>query len=123
VSTTSYLIDHLFGSILGVPLATFSDVALGASPAVEPAFGAHSDGSGVAGNALILTVFGMSTFATPAVGGAYLEGMRTIVEVNQDILGPPLVVTALAGGALGSPLYELRQIAEKWTRARDGVWC
>jgi hypothetical protein len=24
------LIDHLFGSILGVPLATFSDVALGA---------------------------------------------------------------------------------------------
>ena len=30
VSTTSYLIDQLYGSILGVPLATFSDAALGA---------------------------------------------------------------------------------------------
>src|SRR5918996_489087 len=58
--------------------------------------------SSVAGNALILTIFGMSTFATPAVGRAYLAGQQGVVEVNQDILGVLLVVTALLGGLLYS---------------------
>ena len=101
VNTTSYLIDHLFGSILGVTLAIFGAVALGAYlSSRRPALIAMV--LSVAGNALILTVFGMSTFATPAVGRAYLEGMRNIIEVNQDILGFPLVLTALVGGLLYS---------------------
>lgn len=101
VSTTNYLVDHLFGSILGVTLAIFGAVALGIYLSSR-----HSAliamVTSVAGNALILTLFGMSTFATPAVGRAYLEGQRNIIEVNQDILGTPVIVTALVGGLLYS---------------------
>lgn len=104
VSTTSYLVGHLVGSIFGTMLAIFGNFALGSylagGRAVRIALPAMV--SSVAGHALILTIFGMSTFATPAVGRAYLEGQRGIVEVNQDILGVPLVITALLGGLLYS---------------------
>jgi hypothetical protein len=99
VSATNYLVDHLFGSILGVMLAIFGAVALGVY-----LWSRRSALLGmvtrIAGNALTLTIFGMSTFATPAVGRAYLEGQRNIIEVNQDILGTPVIVTALVSGLL-----------------------
>jgi hypothetical protein len=99
VSTTNYLVDHLFGSILGVMLAIFGAVALGVylSSRRSALLGMVTS---IAGNALTLTIFGMSTFATPAVGRAYLEGQRNIIEVNQDILGTPVIVTALVSGLL-----------------------
>jgi hypothetical protein len=101
VSTTSYLVDHLFGSILGVMLAIFGAVALSIylSSRRSALVGMVTS---VAGHILILTILGMSTFATPAVGRAYLEGQRNIVEVNQDILGAPVIGTALLGGLLYS---------------------
>jgi hypothetical protein len=104
VSTTSYLIDHLFGSILGVTLGIFGAVALGAYLAGKGAgrMALTAMVLSVAGNALILTIFGMSTFATPAIGRAYLAGQQNAVEINQDILGLPLVLTALVGGLLYS---------------------
>ena len=58
--------------------------------------------SSVAGSSLILTIFGFSTFASPAIGRAYLAGRQNAVEINQDILGVPLFVTALLGGLLYS---------------------
>ena len=99
VSATNYLVDHLFGSILGVMLAIFGAVALGVylSSRRSALLGMVTS---IAGNALTLTIFGMSTFATPAVGRAYLEGQRNIIEVNQDILGTPVIVTALVSGLL-----------------------
>jgi hypothetical protein len=99
VSATNYLVDHLFGSILGVTLAIFGAVALGVylSSRRSALLGMVLS---IAGNALTLTIFGMSTFATPAVGRAYLEGQRNIIEVNQDILGTPVIVTALVSGLL-----------------------
>jgi hypothetical protein len=55
VSTTNYLIDHLFGSILGVTLAIFGAVALGAYlSSRRPALIAMV--LSIAGNAMILTV-------------------------------------------------------------------
>ena len=120
VSTTKYLIDHLFGSILGVTLAIFGAVALGAYLSSRRS-ALIAMVLSVAGNALILTVFGMSTFATPAVGRAYLEGMRNIIEVNQDILGVPLIVTALVGGLLYSAGTILFGIAV-WRSATLPKW-
>jgi hypothetical protein len=101
VSTTSYLVEHLFGSILGVMLAIFGAVALSIylSSRRSALVGMVTS---VAGHILILTILGMSTFATPDVGRAYLEGQRNIVEVNQDILGAPVIGTALLGGLLYS---------------------
>jgi multisubunit Na+/H+ antiporter MnhC subunit len=101
VSTTNYLVDHLFGSILGVTLAIFGAVALGVYLSSRRS-ALTAMVLSVAGNALILTIFGMSTFATPAVGRAYLEGQQNVVELNQDILGLPLILTALMGGLLYS---------------------
>jgi hypothetical protein len=120
VSTTTYLMDHVFGSILGVTLAIFGAVALGAYLSSRRSALIAMILS-VAGNALILTVFGMSTFATPAVGRAYLEGMRNIIEVNQDILGLPLVLTALVGGLLYSAGTILFGIAV-WRSATLPTW-
>jgi hypothetical protein len=99
VSATNYVVDHLFGSILGVMLAIFGAVALGVylSSRLSALLGMVLS---IAGNALTLTIFGMSTFATPAIGRAYLEGQRNIIEVNQDILGAPVIVTALVSGLL-----------------------
>jgi hypothetical protein len=101
VSTTNYLVDHLFGSILGVTLAIFGAVALGVYLSSRRS-ALTAMVLSVTGNALILTIFGMSTFATPAVGRAYLEGQQNVVELNQDILGLPLILTALMGGLLYS---------------------
>jgi hypothetical protein len=120
VSTTNYLVDHLFGSILGVTLAIFGAVALGVYLSSRRS-ALIAMVTSVAGNALTLTLFGMSTFATPAVGRAYLEGQRNIIEVNQDILGTPVIVTALVGGLLYSTGTILFGIAV-WRSATLPKW-
>lgn len=104
VTTDSYLAQHLVGSILGTVLAVLGAVALGAYLIAVGRPGhllPSAVVSSVSGHALIIAIFGMSTFATPAVGRAFLAGEQAVVDVNADILGVPLVVTALAGG----PLY------------------
>jgi hypothetical protein len=120
VSATDYLVDHLFGSILGVTLAIFGAVALGVYLSSRRS-ALWAMVLSIAGNALILTIFGMSTFATPAVGRAYLEGQRNIIEVNQDILGTPVIVTALVGGLLYSTGTILFGIAV-WRSATLPKW-
>ncbi|MDQ3375302.1 MAG: DUF4386 domain-containing protein [Actinomycetota bacterium] len=102
ISTTYYLINHLVGSIGGTILAIFGAVALGlylVGGRVER-MARFAMVSSVAGSALILTIFGMSTFASPAIGHSYLAGQHQAVEINQAILGTPLIVTALLGGLL-----------------------
>jgi hypothetical protein len=113
-------VDHLFGSILGVTLAIFGAVALGVYLSSRRS-ALIAMATSVAGNALILTIFGMSTFATPAVGRAYLEGQRNIIEVNQNILGTPVIVTTLVGGLLYSTGTILFGIAV-WRSATLPKW-
>lgn len=102
ISSTYYLVNHLAGSIGGTVLAIFGAVALGAYLASgrSERMGLFAMVSSVAGSALILTIFGMSTFASPAIGHSYLAGQHQAVEINQAILGTPLMITALAGGLL-----------------------
>jgi hypothetical protein len=102
ISTTSYLISHLGVSIFGTVLVIFGFIALAAYLIGGRAgrLTLFAMVTGVAGNSLILTIFGFSTFASPAIGHAYLEGQHQAVEINQAILGLPLVATALTGGLL-----------------------
>lgn len=104
VSTASYLVNHLLGSIFGMTLGVLGAVALGAYLANGRTgrVALWALASSVVGKCFILTIFGMSTFATPAVGRAFLAGQQSVVEVNQDILGLPLIITALLGGLLYS---------------------
>lgn len=113
VSSGVYLATHLLGSIFGTVLAILGAVALGATLAggATGRIALVAMVAGVMGNALILTVLGMSTFATPAVGRAYLAGQQGVVAVNADILGAPLVVTALLGGLLYSASTALFGVA------------
>lgn len=101
ISSAGYLANHLGASIFGSVLAILGVVALAAFLAGGRAERTAIAGmvSSVVGHALILSVFGFSTFASPAVGRAYLAGYQeAAVAINQDILGLPLMVTAIAGG-------------------------
>ena len=104
VTSDTYLVKHLVGSIFGTLLAVLGAIALGSLLAGGQVgrMALLAMVSSVVGHCLVLTIFGMSTFATPAVGRAYLAGEQGIVQVNQDIIGVPLMVTALAGGLLYS---------------------
>jgi hypothetical protein len=104
VTTSTYLAQHLVGSIFGTVLAILGAIALGAYLVAGRAgrLAPPAIVSSVSGHALIMAIFGMSTFATPAIGRAYLAGQQGVIDVNQDILGDPLVITALAGGLLYS---------------------
>lgn len=102
ISTTWFFVRHLVGSIGGTILAIFGTIALGAYLANGRTgrLALFAMVSSVAGHALILTIFGFSAFASPAIGEAYLAGQHQAVEINQAILGVPLMVTALLGGLL-----------------------
>lgn len=104
ISSTTYLVNHLAASVFGTVLAIFGAIALAAYLANGRAgrLAPFAMVASVAGSALILTIFGFSTFASPAIGHAYLAGQDQAVEINQDILGVPLIVTALLGGVLYS---------------------
>lgn len=79
-TTDAHLVNHLVGSVLGTVLAIFGAFALGAYLSGGPSGRSALSGtvSTVAGNALILTIFGFSTFVSPAPSGEpTLPGRRT----------------------------------------------
>jgi hypothetical protein len=102
ISTTTYLVQHLLGSILGVILAVFGALALGAYLA--------SSRSGrlallamvlsVAGHCLVLTIFGFSTIISPVIGRLYLAGQPGTMEVNEAIFSSPAFVFLVVPGLL-----------------------
>jgi hypothetical protein len=84
VTTPTYLISHLFGSTGGTILAIFGFFALGA-------YLLESRASRIALPAMVITVFAhtlllvpsvISTFVTPAVGQAYLNGVPEVMQIE-----------------------------------------
>lgn len=92
VSTPSYLMSHLFGSVGGTICAIFGVFALGAYLANSRAgrLGMIATVMTALGQALFLVIGGISTFATPAIGQAYLEGTKDVMQ-PADVDGDPLV--------------------------------
>jgi hypothetical protein len=84
VSSDSYQFRHLFGSTAGTILAIFGLFALGCclagSRTVRLALTAMV--TAVAGTALLLVPAVISTFATPAIGKAYLAGNRDVMQLE-----------------------------------------
>ena len=76
LSTTSYLAQHLLGSILGTILAIFGCIALAAylTNSHVGRLALLAMVLSVAGNCLILTIFGFSTIVSPVIGQLYLVG-------------------------------------------------
>ncbi len=70
VSTTYYVLKHLFASILGLVFALFGTIALGAYLSRSRAGGLGSVAMVITvfGYALFLTIGGVATFAVPGEG-------------------------------------------------------
>ncbi len=83
VSTNYYVLKHLFGSILGIVFALFGTIALGAYLSRSRAghLGLAAMVITVLGYALFLTVGGVSAFASPGEGQAYLAGYEEFAEI------------------------------------------
>ena len=80
VSSDSYQLSHLLGATGGTVLAIFGVFALGCSLANSRVgrLALAAMVVTVAGTALLLVPAAISTFATPAIGKAYLEGQEVM---------------------------------------------
>lgn len=87
VTTDGYLLKHLFLSLLGTIFGIFGTFALGAYLATSRAgrMGLLAMVVAVLGNTLVLTWAGVSTFATPVEGQAYLAGMEEYRELPTSL--------------------------------------
>ncbi|MDR7081704.1 vacuolar-type H+-ATPase subunit I/STV1 [Arthrobacter ginsengisoli] len=81
VSSDSYHLSHLLGSTTGTILAIFGVFALGCRLANSRVGGLALAAmvTAVAGTALLLVPAVISTFATPAIGRAYLAGHQDVM--------------------------------------------
>jgi hypothetical protein len=102
ISTSTYLAQHLLGSILGTILAIFGLIALAAYLANGRTgrLALLAMVLSVAGNCLILTIFGFSTIISPVIGRLYLEGQPGAMEVNEAIFTSPAFVFLVIPGLL-----------------------
>ena len=98
VSSTSYLASHIVGNVLGTTLAIFGTFALGAFLVTSRAPRLALSGMvlAVAGHILFTVPGAISTFATPAIGTAYLAGNRDVMALEF----PPVMTAILALGLL-----------------------
>ncbi len=98
VSSNSYLASHIIGNVLGTTLAIFGTFALGAFLATSRAPRLALSGMvlAVAGHILFTVPGAISTFATPAIGTAYLAGNRDVMALEF----PPVMAAILALGLL-----------------------
>jgi hypothetical protein len=108
VTTDIYVIKHLFLSIFGIIFAILGVVALGAYLATSRAgrMGLWAMVITVVGSGLFLSVLGVSAFAVPEQGQAYLAGMNTdelpdiLADTVQALTGLGYIILGFVGNIL-----------------------
>jgi hypothetical protein len=97
VSSTLYLVEHIASSVVGAVLVIFGTLALGAylSRSRVPRSALWGTVLAVTGQILFMVPGAISTFATPAIGAAYLSGNREVMALE---FSP--VLTLITGVAL-----------------------
>ena len=97
VTTDHYVISHVLGSTLGLILAIFGTFALGAYLASGRSgrLGLVSMVITVLGTALFLPAMGVSTFASPAEGQAYLAGIEEFSKLPPSFADTVFAATSL----------------------------
>ncbi len=97
VTTDHYVWTHVVGSIVGLILAIFGTFALGAFLADSRAgrLGLVAMVLTVLGSALFLPAMGVSTFAAPEEGQAYLVGIEEFSKLPSTFADTMLVATSL----------------------------
>jgi len=97
VTTEHYVLTHVLGSILGLILAIFGTFALGAYLAKGRAgrLGLVAMVVTVFGSALFLPAMGVSAFAAPEEGQAYLAGIEEFAELPNIFADYAFAATSL----------------------------
>jgi hypothetical protein len=128
VTTDGYAIKHLFLTLLGTIFGIFGSIALGAYLARSRAgrMGLWAMVLTVLGYSLFLTWGGVSTFAAPIEGQAYLAGIEAYKELPASLAGTlqgatmlVSVVLAFVGNVLLGVAVWRSGILPKWAGA---VW-
>jgi hypothetical protein len=105
VTTTSFRIGHIFGSIAGTGVGLLGIIALYGLLVRTRSGSLALVGLVlcVLGNSLILPLFGLAAFGQPAVGDAFKDGIEGAERINDDMYG----ATTLATGVIGTLLYSV----------------
>jgi hypothetical protein len=126
VTTNGYVLKHLFLTILGMIFGIFGSIALGAYLARSQAgrMGLWAMVITVLGYALFLTWGGVSTFATPIEGQAYLAGIdkyhelpTSLASTLQGVTMLVSIVLAFVGNVLLGVAVWRSGILPKWAGA------
>jgi hypothetical protein len=97
VSSPSYLVEHIASSVLGAVLVILGTLALGAvlRHSRAPRLALSGTLLAITGQILFTVPGTISTFATPAIGAAYLSGNRDVMTIEFSSL-----LTVITGVAL-----------------------
>ena len=91
-STTGYVVSQLVGNVLGLTLLIFGVLALtvylAETPTKRVALAAML--RIIAGIAPIMSAMGVTTYALPVLGRAYLSGQQDAMQIVSTIFGNPL---------------------------------
>ncbi len=125
VTTSGYVLKHLFGSILGQIFAIFGVFALGAYLATSRAgrLGLVAMVLTVLGSALLLVILGVTTFAAPEQGQAILAGMNidelpdTLADTVQALTGLAYILLGFVGNILLGVAVWRSETLPKWAGA------
>jgi hypothetical protein len=100
VHTTEFRVSHLGASVLGTGIGLLGFTAL----FVYLATRSRRPGVALGGfvlvllsNMFVVAVFGVATFAQPAIGQAYLAGHQDVVALNSSVYDNHVNVTAAIG--------------------------
>ena len=121
VSSTSYLVQHVLGNLIGTVLAIFGIFALAAYLVGGRVTRSALWGMTLAITAhLLFTVPGVvSTFTTPAIGSAYLAGNKAAMAVElspalMGVFGLALLLALIGNLLLGSAVWRSGRLP-RWT--------
>ncbi len=125
VSTDYYLVSHLVGSVGGTILAIFAIFALGvylaSSRTGRLALAAMV--TTALGHSLLLIPAVISTFATPAVGRAYLAGLTDAMRIEFSEVMTAVFLLGLVLAFVGSLLLGIAMLrSERVPRGAAVLW-
>jgi hypothetical protein len=126
VTTHHYVLSHVLGSGLGLILAIFGSFALGAwlVGSRSTRLGLIAMVLAVLGSSLFLMLMGVSAFAAPEEGQAYLTGIEGLADlpssVSDTVFGVTtglMIITTLVGNVMLGFAVWRSGVLPRWTGA------